>query len=125
QQNSARAREKAGNTGQAIEAYQKVLALNPKAANSRGLLADLLFRESRKDEAIALVREGIAQNPQAPRLHRDLASLLERSDRLPEAIAEYREYARLAPQSADAKQLEERAQSLEKKLGGQHGPAPP
>jgi tetratricopeptide (TPR) repeat protein len=119
QQDYARALEKAGNTGQAIEAYQKVLALNPKAANSRGLLADLLFRENRKDEAIALVRDGIAQNPQAPRLHRDLASLLERSDRLPEAIAEYREYARLAPQSADAKQLEERAQSLEKKLAGE------
>ena len=118
QQDLAHALEKAGNTGQAIEAYQKVLELNPKAANSRGLLADLLFRENRKDEAIALVKDGIAQNPQAPRLHRDLASLLEKSDRIPEAIAEYREYARLAPQSADAKQLEERAQSLEKKLAG-------
>ena len=100
-------------------AYQKVLDLNPKATNSRGLLADLLFRENRKDEAIDLVRDGIAQNPQAPRLHRDLGSLLERSDRIPEAIAEYREYARLAPQSADAKQLEERAELLEKKLAGQ------
>ena len=119
QQDYAHALEKAGNTAQAIEAYQKVLELNPKATNSRGLLADLLFRENRKDEAIDLVRDGIAQNPQAPRLHRDLASLLERSDRLPEAIAEYREYARLAPQSADAKQLEERADVLEKRLAGQ------
>lgn len=119
QQDYGHALEKAGNTAQAIEAYQKVLQLNPKATNSRGLLADLLFRENRKDEAIALVRDGIAQNPQAPRLHRDLASLLERSDRIPEAIAEYREYARLAPQSADAKQLEERAASLEKRLAGE------
>ena len=118
-QDLAHALEKAGNTSQAIEAYRKVLELNPKAANSRGLLADLLFREDRKDEAIDLVRDGIAQNPQAPRLHRDLASLLERADRIPEAIAEYREYARLAPQSADAKQLEARAQDLEKKLAGQ------
>ena len=118
QQDLGHALDKAGNTEQAIEAYQKVLELNPKATNSRGLLADLLFRENRKDEAIDLVRDGIAQNPQAPRLHRDLASLLERSDRIPEAIAEYREYARLAPQSADAKQLEERAESLEKKLAG-------
>jgi tetratricopeptide (TPR) repeat protein len=119
QQDLAHALEKAGNTAQAIEAYRKVLELNPKATNSRGLLADLLFREDRKDEAIDLVRDGIAQNPQAPRLHRDLASLLERSDRISEAIAEYREYARLAPQSADAKQLEERAEVLEKKLAGQ------
>jgi len=119
QQDLAHALEKAGQTAQAIEAYQKVLQINPKAANSRGLLADLLFREDRKEEAIDLVRAGIAQNPQAPRLHRDLASLLERSDRIPEAIAEYREYARLAPQSADAKQLEERAASLEKRLAGQ------
>jgi len=119
QQDLAHALEKAGNNGQAIEAYEKVLALNPKATNSRGLLADLLFRENRKDEAIDLVRDGIAQNPQAPRLHRDLASLLERSDRIAEAIAEYREYARLAPQSADAKQLEERADTLEKQLAGQ------
>jgi tetratricopeptide (TPR) repeat protein len=119
QQDFAHALEKAGNTAQAIEAYRKVLELNPKATNSRGLLADLLFRQNRKDEAIDLVREGIAQNPQAPRLHRDLGSLLERSDRIPEAIAEYREYARLAPQSADAKQLEERAESLQKKLAGE------
>lgn len=119
QQDYAHALEKAGNTAQAIEAYRKVLQLNPKAANSRGLLADLLFRQNRKDEAIDLVRDGIAQNPQAPRLHRDLGSLLERSNRIPEAIAEYREYARLAPQSADAKQLEERAASLEKKLAGE------
>jgi tetratricopeptide (TPR) repeat protein len=119
QQDLGRALEKAGNTSQAIEAYQKVLQLNPKATNSRGLLADLLFRENRKDEAINLVRDGIAQNPQAPRLHRDLASLLERADRIPEAIAEYREYARLAPDSADAKQLEERALVLEKKLAGE------
>jgi len=119
QQDLAHALEKAGNTTQAIAAYQKVLELNPKAATSRGLLADLLFRENRKDEAIDLVRAGIAQNPQAPRFHRDLASLLERSDRIPEAIAEYREYARLAPQSSDAKQLEERAQVLEKKLAGE------
>ena len=116
QQDYAHALEKAGNTAQAIEAYQKVLELNPKAANSRGLLADLLFRQNRKDEAIELVRDGIAENP---RLHRDLGSLLERSNRIPEAIAEYREYARLAPQSADAKQLEERAASLEKKLAGE------
>ena len=119
QQDYAHALEKAGNTAQAIDAYQKVLAINPKAANSRGLLADLLFRQNRKDEAIDLVRDGIAQNPQAPRLHRDLGSLLERSNRIPEAIAEYREYARLAPQSEDAKQLEERAASLEKKLAGE------
>ena len=119
QQDYAHALEKAGNTAQAIEAYQKVLQVNPKAANSRGLLADLLFRQNRKEEAIDLVRDGIAQNPQAPRLHRDLGSLLECSNRIPEAIAEYREYARLAPQSADAKQLEERAASLEKKLAGE------
>lgn len=119
QQDLAHALEKAGSTAQAIDGYKKVLELNPKAANSRGLLADLLFRQNRKDEAIDLVREGIARNPQAPRLHRDLGSLLERSDRIPEAIAEYREYARLAPQSSDAKQLEERAQLLEKKLAGE------
>jgi tetratricopeptide (TPR) repeat protein len=119
QQDLAHALEKSGNTAQAIEAYEKVLRINPKATSSRGLLADLLFRANRKDEAIELVRAGIAQNPQMPRLHRDLGSLLERSDRIPEAIAEYREYARLAPESADARQLAERAQSLEKKLAGE------
>ena len=74
---------------------------SPRAGTSRGLLADLLLRQGRADEAIALIQEGIQLDPNVARPHRDLASLYERTGRIAEAVAEYREYARLAPTSPD------------------------
>jgi predicted RNA polymerase sigma factor len=47
-----------------------------------------------------------------------LASLLERMGRVQDAVAEYREYARLAPTSADARQLADRADRLARQAGG-------
>jgi Flp pilus assembly protein TadD/ribosomal protein L40E len=115
-QELAGALEKAGRADEAAQLYDRILDKNPGADVTRGLLAEIYFTRGQKDEAITLFREGIARNAQAPLLHRGLGSLLERNGQTADAVAEYREYARLAPNSADARQLAERADRLERRL---------
>jgi predicted Zn-dependent protease len=107
--------EKTGDLEAAGEEYQKVLAQKPDAHVTRGLLAEIHFKQGEKNEAIALLREGVARDVEAPLLHRGLGSLLERTGDVAEAVKEYREYARLAPNAPDAKQLADRADRLERR----------
>jgi Flp pilus assembly protein TadD len=111
----AMALEKAGDPAAALETHGRLLAARPELVANRALMAETLFRQGRKDEAVALVREGLSAAGNSPRLHLNLASLLERSGRIAEAAAEYREYARLTPDSADSKAMEERAARLEER----------
>ena len=115
QQELARALEGAGDSQAATAAYRRSLQIDPQAAASRALLADLLFRQGRKEEALSLVREGIALDPKIAGLHRDLGSLLERQGRLQDAALAYREYVRLAPLGPDAEAIAERARLLERR----------
>jgi predicted Zn-dependent protease len=107
--------ENTGDLRGARDEYEKVLAEKPEAHVTRGLLAELHFKQGEKDEAIALLRDGVARDAGAPLLHRGLGSLLERSGDAAEAAKEYREYARLAPNAPDAKQLADRADRLERR----------
>jgi predicted Zn-dependent protease len=107
--------EKTGDLKAAGEEYQKVLAQKPDAHVTRGLLAEIHFKQGEKNEAITLLREGVARDAEAPLLHRGLGSLLERTGDVAEAVKEYREYARLAPNAPDAKQLADRADRLERR----------
>jgi Tfp pilus assembly protein PilF len=116
QQELAMALEKGGDFEGAKGIYAQVLGKNPEAHITRGLLAEAYYRQGDGEQAVVLLREGLQSYPQAPLLHRNLASMLERTGKVEEAVAEYREYARLAPDSADARQLKERAEKLEKKI---------
>ena len=108
--------EKSGDTEAASQMYTEILAQNPGAHITRGLLAEIQLKRGQPEEAVALFRSGLQQYPDVPLLHRGLGSALERSGAVTEAIAEYREYARLAPNAADAQQLRERADRLEKQV---------
>jgi len=81
---------------------------------TRSLLGELLFRQGKKDEAIALMKTGLERDPKAPLLHRSLGHLLEEAGRIDEAVAQYREYAALAPNTPDSKQMGDRASALER-----------
>jgi predicted Zn-dependent protease len=107
--------ENTGDLRGARHEYEKVLAEKPEAHVTRGLLAELHFKQGEKDEAIALLRDGVARDAGAPLLHRGLGSLLERSGDVAEAAKEYREYSRLAPNAPDARQLADRADRLERR----------
>ena len=118
--------EAAGDSPAAAAQYRKVLERMPNAAVTRGLLAEVLLKQGAGEEAVAVFREGVRLNADDPLLHRGLASMLERTGQVEQAIAEYRQYARLAPQSADARQLAERAERLERRqAGGGSSNAPP
>ena len=112
--------EKTGDVDGATRMYSEVLATNPEAHITRGLLAEIHLKQGRSEEALALFRSGLQEFPNAALLHRGLASALERSGALAEAIAEYREYARLAPNAADAAQLRERADRLERRAAAEN-----
>jgi Flp pilus assembly protein TadD len=112
-QELAYAAEKAGDPARAADAYRRVLAQEPLADVTRGLLAENLFVQGKADDAVAVLREGLKLSPQTPLLHRGLGSVLERSGRSAEAAAAYREYARLAPNAPDAAEIAARAARLE------------
>jgi Flp pilus assembly protein TadD len=122
-QELAYALEKRGDFEQARVYYSNVLALMPDAQITRSRLAETLLAQSQPDEAVRVLEEGVARTPSAPMLRRSLGSLLERSGKIPEAVAAYREYVRLAPNAEDAKALEDRAASLERRLGAAAEPA--
>ena len=107
--------EQSGSLTEAAEIYTRILEKLPEAEITRGRLAEVLFKQGQKDQAISLVQEGVQRSPESPLLHRGLAGLLERAGRDGEAAAEYREYARLAPNADDAKTYAERAQKLERR----------
>lgn len=107
--------EGTGDLNGASAQYERVLSERPDAHVTRGLLAELHFKQGEKEQAIGILRDGVARDASAPLLHRGLGSLLERSGDVGEAVKEYREYARLAPNAPDAKQLADRADRLERR----------
>jgi len=90
-----------------------VLVKAPQAVITRGLLADNLVEQGRKDEAMSVLKDGLKLTPGAPLLQRQMGSVLERSGQRTAAAVAYREYARLAPNASDARELVERAARLE------------
>jgi predicted Zn-dependent protease len=108
--------ERTGDLAGAERAYRRVIEDVPGEHYSRGLLAEVVFRQDRPDEAIQIIRDGLAAAPDAALLHRGLASLLERTGAISEAVEEYRAYARLAPDQPDAKEVLDRAARLEQRL---------
>lgn len=67
----------AGQPGQAIAAWQKVLRAEPERAAVRNNLALLLTREARFQEAEDLLQQGIEMTPEVAHLHFNLAVISE------------------------------------------------
>ena len=116
QQQLGRAQEASGDLDGAVVTYRGVLARMPQANLTRGLLAEVLYKQGKHDEALAVFREGLQANGSAALLHRGLGSLLERTGHRAEAATAYREYARLWPEAKDAAQLQRRAGLLEESV---------
>ena len=91
-----------GQTGKAIEQYERALAAKPDYAEARYNRGVLLARSGRTDEAIREYRAVLRQVHDASDPHFSLAEALARQGLFEEAKHHYREAIRIAPESADA-----------------------
>ena len=87
---------------QAIEAYQKVLELNPEAAGALVNLGTIYYRQRKFAEAEKYYRDAIAADPAYPLAQFNLGNLYDEQGRMPEAMEHYRRALHLNPQYADA-----------------------
>jgi tetratricopeptide (TPR) repeat protein len=87
---------------QAIEAYRKVLELNPEAAGALVNLGTIYYRQRRFAEAERYYRDAIEADSAYPLAQFNLGNLYDEQGRVVEAMDHYRRALQLNPQYADA-----------------------
>jgi tetratricopeptide (TPR) repeat protein len=87
---------------EAIQAYEKVLALNPEAAGALVNLGTIHYRQRRFAEAETYYKDAIVADPKYPLAQFNLGNLYDEQGRLKEAQEYYRRALHLNPQYADA-----------------------
>jgi tetratricopeptide (TPR) repeat protein len=87
---------------QVIEAYLKVLELNPEAAGALVNLGTIYYRQRKFAEAEKYYRQAIEADPAYPLAQFNLGNLYDEQGRVVEALEHYRQALHLNPQYADA-----------------------
>ena len=87
---------------QAIEAYRKVLELNPDAAGALVNLGTIHYRQHQFPQAEKYYMEAVAADPSYPLAQFNLGNLYDEQGRLKEAFNYYRRTLELNPNYADA-----------------------
>jgi len=87
---------------QAVEAYHKVLELNPSAAGALVNLGTIYYRQRRFDQAEKYYQRAIAADSKYPLAQFNLGNLFDEQGRLEEALQHYKRALALNPQYADA-----------------------
>jgi tetratricopeptide (TPR) repeat protein len=87
---------------QAIEAYRKVLELNPEAAGALVNLGTIYYRQRKFADAEKFYRSAIEADPAYPLAQFNLGNLYDEQGRIPDAMEHYRRALHLNPQYADA-----------------------
>lgn len=87
---------------QAVEAYQKVLELNPSAAGALVNLGTIYYRQRKFAEAETYYRQAIEADATYPLAQFNLGNLYDEQGLLPEALDHYKRALALNPQYADA-----------------------
>ena len=85
-----------------LEAYQKVVELNPAAAGALVNLGTIHYRQRKFGEAERYYKQAIAADPSYPLAEFNLGNLYDEQGRLPEAFHHYKRTLALNPQYADA-----------------------
>jgi len=86
----------------AIDAYQKVLELNPSAAGALVNLGTIYYRQRRFDQAEKYYSQAIQADPQYPLAQFNLGNLYDEQGKLAEAHVHYKKALALNPHYADA-----------------------
>lgn len=85
-----------------LEAYQKVVELNPAAAGALVNLGTIHYRQRKFGEAERYYKQAIAADPSYPLAEFNLGNLYDEQGRLPEAFHHYKRTLALNPRYADA-----------------------
>lgn len=86
----------------AVDAYQKALDCNPRAAGALVNLGTICYRQRKFAEAETYYRDAVAADPDYPLAHFNLGNLHDEQGRVGEAFAHYRRALELNPGYADA-----------------------
>ncbi len=86
----------------AMEAYQRVLQLNPSAAGALVNLGTILYRQRKFAEAETYYRKAIEVDPTYPLAQFNLGNLYDEQGRVDDAVEHYRRALSLNPKYADA-----------------------
>jgi tetratricopeptide (TPR) repeat protein len=87
---------------EAVEAYQKVLEINPEAAGALVNLGTIYYRQHKFVEAETYYRDAIDADPNYPLAQFNLGNLYDEQGRLDEAFHHYQNALDLNPNYADA-----------------------
>ena len=87
---------------QAVEAYEKVLELNPAAAGALVNLGTIYYRQHKYPEAETYYRDAIEADPNYPLAQFNLGNLYDEQSRLDEAFHHYQKALELNPNYGDA-----------------------
>ncbi len=105
-----------GRYGEAIDAYQKGLELDPKNVNARVDMGTCYRGVKQFDKAAEEYRKAIKINPNFPTSHRNLAVVLGTDlHRNQDAVKEIQKYLELAPNAPDAADMRQMMQQLSSK----------
>ena len=91
----------AGNTEQAVAAYEEALRLQPEDAESHYMLG-IIRATNNVDSAIEYFREAVRLNPDNPKYHFDLGRALAQMKDFEASIEAFREASRLDPEDGES-----------------------
>jgi len=113
---------------QAIEAYERGIALEPSFSLNHANLASLYWTAGRQDEAVSEMERAAQLAPRSPFYHLNLGHYYEAAGREAEAIVEYERFLERRPHLIPAsywRQTPFRQQFAEAWLAAQASPPPP
>lgn len=99
--------------GEAVEAYQKGLALDPKNVSARVDLGTCYRGVRQFDKAVEEYRKAIKINPDFPNAHRNLGVVLSADlHDAKQGVKEFQRYLELAPNAPDAEMIRQSIHEL-------------
>ena len=91
-----------GMAGQATKAFERALALEPRATDAAVNLSNLYSQQGRNPDATEVLRHAIESNPKSAKAHNNLASLLTMEGKYGPAIYEFQKAVQLEPNMPSA-----------------------
>ena len=77
--------------------YAKTIWINPRHADARVMLAEIMWKEGKEDEAIEYLKKSITRNPRSGKLHSELGLFYYRQGKEEDSLKEFTRAIELDP----------------------------